>query len=443
MARRVKIGSDTTEARDTSPDQTKAISNAKVDGGSSSDGGGFLLDLFSTDTERELSQEEVLRAYHESPPLHMAVSAIARAVGEVDYQWTDGEPDDFSLGRPNRWHQSSEFFGVLAAYVMLTGETVAPKIEAAGGVELIPFPAHLIDEPESFGQQWSLENAGVSLTETEFDRDELVVLQEPSLLDPYMEGRGAGQVLGSDIDIDTAGADHTAAYLENHARPDMLVSLPDVTKSDLKRFRESMRQRHGGPRNSGQLEAFESDIDVETLMSPFDDLGMVHLRKYSAKVAREIFGIPPSIIGDVSDTNRATAETEEFLFKKNVIKPLVSKIVEALNEQFVKVDLDTDSRITTGKIVPEDKPHRRELMIRLPQAFLVDDARQLAGLEPFGDARGEQTLAEAMPAEAQTRGTEPAQKKRRRTPRPVHGSRPTTSASSDSSTRSASTTSRS
>lgn len=415
--------------------QTKALADVSVQDGSRQSGG-LLLNLMSGDDGRDLNAEEVLRAYHSSPPLHMAVSAIARTVGEVSYLWEDErEPDNFSLTRPNRWHQSSEFFGLVAAYLKLTGKVYLIKADTAEGIELLPIPKHLVEDPDTRSGKWLLKDGAISLSKTEYARDELIILQDPSLLDPYMDGRGSGQVVGSDIDIDEAGAQHTAAYLENHARPDSIVSINGASDAMLKKFETSMRQKHGGPKNSGKVEAFaDTEIDVQTLMSPFDDLGVEGLRRQSAQVVRQVFGVPPSIVGDVSDTNRATAETEGYLFKKNVIKPLVDKIVEAMNAQFVKVDLGEGLQIITGAVVPDDRRFKSQLYEDIPQAFTVDEARALAGLEPMDDG-GERTLSEAAPRQMDA-GAKAAKsccgprKKKRPSDSIRSASRPTTSASS-------------
>jgi len=409
VARRIKIGESgaSTDTRGTR--QEKALAEVSVDDREGGQSGGFIFNLFSNDAERELTQESVLEAYHSSPPLHMAVSAISRAVGETTYLWEDdADPGDWSPASPNRWHQSSELFGLVAAYLKLTGECYLIKAETARGIELIPIPTHLIEEPDIRSGKWILEDGAISLSQTEYDRDELVILQYPSLLDPFMHGRGSGQVVGGDVDVNDEAARYTASFLENDAMPSAIVNIEGVTRDDRERFRESMRKRHGGPSNAGKLEAFDAQgISVETLMTPFDELGMNDLRRYSAEVVRQVFGIPPSVIGDVSDTNRATAETEEYLFKKNLIKPLVDKIVEGLNEQFVRQDLGEQYTLTTGPIVPEDRRFKKELMADIPQAFRVNEARALADLEPLDGQEGEQTLVEAMPAGPVRRNAEP------------------------------------
>lgn len=444
MARRVKIGQDGQTTRTSSAEQTKALANVSVAQPGQDDsakGSSFVFEFNDDDRgNRDLDAEGALRAYYESPPVHMAVSAIGRSVGETELSWVDGdEPDMFSFAQPNRWHQSAELFGLMAAYLKLTGSCYLIKVEGAAGPELLPIPKHHIEEPDTRSGKWRLEDGNTPLLGQSFDRDELVIIHEPSLLDPFMKGRGSGQSVGSDADIHDAAAEHTASTLENRARPDLLVSIPGANKKQVDRFRNSMRQKHGGPGNSGKLEVFGSKgLTTEALNTSFDELGLTDLRRHSAQVIRQVFGIPPSIVGDVSDTNRATAETEEYLFKKNVVRPLVRKIIEALNEQFVKVDLGENLELTHGKIVPEDRRFVAQLMTDIPQAFRVDEARQLAGFEPMDGAEGEQTLAEADPSTVQ-RAHEPAQpkgcghdhgKKKRqiygssRKPRTTSGSRP-------------------
>ena len=436
MARRVKIGS-ARQSGGSAPSQQKALSDVEVSGGNGPGGGSIVLDFMGGDDgERELTQEGAIEAYHTSPPLHMAVSAIARTVGEVTYGWEDDtEPGSFDLERPNRWHQSAEYFGLCAAYLKLGGALYGIKKQAAEGIESWLVPPHMMEEPEARSGKYQVEDGAVGgLTQTEFDRDELIVIHEPSLLDPYMHGRGSGQTVGYDVDIDAAASEHTAAYLENHARPDSLIGIEGMGEDDRKRFVNSMRQKHGGPRNSGKLEAFgTSGISVETLMADFSDLGTPELRKVSERICRQVFGVPPTMVGDVEDTNRATAETEEYLFKKNVVKPLVDKIVEAHNAQLVHMDLGEQYTITTGQIVPANTERRLDYAKEHPGAVYANESRQWLGLDPRDELEG-QTLADTAPSPApgpqQRQGHVHGKKKndprgpQARPGRPAHPARP-------------------
>lgn len=391
----------------------KALAEVELSSDDDGRGGSILSFIGSDDSDRELTQKGAIEAFHTSFPLHMAVRAIYDAVGEIDYFWQgDSDPDEFSLERPNRWHQSAEHFGLCAAYLKLGGEYFAIKNQTARGVELWPIPPHDVEEPESPSGKWMIEDGAVAgLSRNRFDRDELLIIQEPSLLDPFMEGRGSGQVVGHDIDIHEAAGEHIATYLENHARPDAILSGEGIDEEEFRRLADSLQGKHGGPGRSGQIEGMSSEIDIQTLTEPLENIGGPDLRRASSQICRQVFGVPPSVVGDVSDTNFATAKAEERIFKQNTVRPLVKKIVEAHQAQLVTPDLDGEHTLVTGQIVPSNTEHQLEFAKEHPGAVLVNEGREAVGLEARDELEG-QTLADVkVPAPAGQRAGDPGAEK--------------------------------
>ena len=71
-----------------------------------------------------------------------------------------------------------------------------------------------------------------------------------------------------------------------------------------------------------------------------------------------MFGVSKTILGTAeSDTNRATAETADYVFSKRVVKPHMQRICDFLNEKLVPRYGD-DLYISFIDPVPEDRGAR-------------------------------------------------------------------------------------
>jgi HK97 family phage portal protein len=343
-----------------------------------------LLDFHSGHDSRDLAQREALEAFHHSPPLRTVVGTIMQKTGEIDYQWdNDIEPETFDLSRPapTQSFTKSDFFSLLTGYLKLTGEVYILKVDASQ-FNLIPIPPHLVQDERAENGVYRIENVQIPALDNEWREEDMIIIRDHDLRDPYTEGKGVAQTVGYDVDIDEAASEHTANHLENNARPDLLATINGASKEEIEKFEDSMKQKHGGPSGSGKIQGFRgAEVDIETLQSSFSDLGLNELRRFSADTIRHLFGVPPEIIGKSEDSNRATIESAEYLFNKMTIKPIVNRIVQAINSQFCRQNLG-NVEITYPEIVPENVEKQLKVMKAFPGAFGEDEKRALAGYEP-------------------------------------------------------------
>ncbi len=99
-----------------------------------------------------------------------------------------------------------------------------------------------------------------------------------------------------------------------------------------------------------------------------------------------MFGVSRTILGTAeSDTNRATAETADYVFSKRVIKPHMKLICSFLNEKLIPRYGD-DLYISFIDPVPEDRAARTEEMkttVGGQPVITVNEAREeYLGLGP-------------------------------------------------------------
>lgn len=349
-----------------------------------SSGIGFLLADYSNSG---LSEEQMLDAVHSNPMFFACVNLMATSMASADVFITEnGVRNDEHLvaqrlRRPNSFHTQYTFLWLISAYLMSTGRVYILRLKDGS---LIPLsPTKVVDQGQGVH---TVTFGSTTIKECRIGKN-LIRITMPDLRQPYTSGTGLGAVLSQEIDISEAAAEHEHGYLHNHARPDMIVNYADMSEDQLKKVKAGWTQRfRGGTKSGNPVFTNVPKVDVQQLTSTFKDLGLMELRKYSANTIRETFGIPPELLGDVQNSNRATIDAADYLFKTNSVEP---RLTHVLSELAIKlVPLMTDSKgigISHNSVVPADRDFKFEVMKEFPQAFSINEARYLTGSRPIED----------------------------------------------------------
>lgn len=345
------------------------------------------------------SQEEILKAYHSDPMLHACVKSIAQAVAGAELHATRNgkelESHDLLglLTRPNQYHSRYSFLTLLSSYLDLLGEVFIFILKTSMGVELIPLsPTCLTQEDDS---TYTVLLGGAEIPKAKIGKN-LVRITAPDLSEPYTSGVGYGQVLSQELDISESAAQHEAAFLKNNARPDLIINLPGLGEDETKSFSEAFNSRHKGASNSGKAAVLNaSDLNVQMLTQSFKDIGLIPLRQHNADLIRQAFGIPPEILGDVKNSNRATIEAADFIFKRNVVTPRLTMIITELSMKLIPLLYPQERGLELGfkSVVPADKEFTLKVMQAKPEAFSINESRALAGSQ-FEDVSGGDELVQ-------------------------------------------------
>ena len=191
---------------------------------------------------------------------------------------------------------------------------------------------------------------------------EIVHIKYPDPSDPY-EGVGTVQKIAMWIDSDNYAMEYNRKYFLNGIRMGPEYESDQTSVEGIESLRISYESMHQGVENAhkpvilpkgikrsvGSVTSAK-DMDFKNMLEAMQDRILAGFR-----VSRTILGTAES------DTNRATAETADYVFSKRTIKPKMQLICSYLNERLVPRYGD-NIYLSFVDPTPEDKNFRIEEM---------------------------------------------------------------------------------
>lgn len=228
--------------------------------------------------------------------------------------------------------------------------------------------------------------------EYEFDPYQIIHFQYPDPDDDF-EGIGTVQSIAQWIDSDNYANEFNRRFFLNGARlSGVLTSDSNLSNDQLIFLQKSFEAVHKGAENAYGVAALPKGVNYEEKGVNPKDMDFVEGQRSSRDRILSGFRVPKTILGTAeSETNRATAETADYVFASRTIKPKMELMCAYLNA-FLVPRYGEDLYITFTDPVPEN----REMRIQEMQAatanqpvMSVNEAREeYFGLEEInnGDA---------------------------------------------------------
>jgi HK97 family phage portal protein len=232
-------------------------------------------------------------------------------------------------------------------------------------VELWPLrPDRMTPVPsvENFLDGW--EYRGANGRATPFDAGEVLQYKHgPHPTDPY---RGMGPVATL---LWTLGS-HQAAqvwnqmFFTNGATPRGVWSIDDsVDDPEFEDFQRRLREQHRGSRNAHRDLVVDNGAKYTPISISAKDLQLVEQFGVNREMILEAYGMSKTMLGaSESETNRATAETAEYVFAKYQLVDRLDKLKDILNLRFLPL-FGPSARGVEFRYrnpVPEDEESERE-----------------------------------------------------------------------------------
>lgn len=229
---------------------------------------------------------------------------------------------------------------------------------------------------------------------------QIIHIKSPDPDDPY-EGVGTVQAIQRWIMAENHATELNLNYFKNGARlSGILKSESAYTKEQLEFLKKSFEALYKGVENAYQVAALPKGTDYQSIHDSPKDMDFANLMMAMRDRILAGFRVPKTILGSSeSETNRATAETANYVFAARTIKPKMQLIVSYLNE-FLVPKYGNDLFLDFVDPVPED----RELKLRERQAALaskpyksVNEAREELGLPPIANGDSVMTDFSSIP----------------------------------------------
>lgn len=279
------------------------------------------------------------------------------------------------LAKPNPLMDTFEFMETLDQHYELTGECWAVaafgSIRAAGPLELWPMrPDRVKIVTDKQDTLTGYIYVGPDGEQVPLPKDDVIQVRRPSPLDIY-RGLGPVQSLSLKLDSNRLAAEYSRNFFLNSAEPGGIIEIEDRLDDD--EFRELVhrwREQHQGVANAHRVAILEQGKWVDRKYS-MRDMAFPELAELSREDIREAFGYPKGMTGSTEDVNKASADANERMFGRYLIRPRAQKFRDAFNSQLLpmfggttkNLELDFDDP------VPEDREADSKDRITKAQAF--------------------------------------------------------------------------
>ena len=221
-----------------------------------------------------------------------------------------------------------------------------------------------------------------------FQPYEIAHVKYPDPNDPYI-GMGTVQGIAEWIDNDNYAMEYNRNFFKNGARMSGVFETDMNSIEQTQRLKISFEEQFSGVKNAYKTMIMPKGVKWVPTQVTAKDMDFDKLLNATAERILAGFRVSKTILGTAeSDTNRATAETADYVFAKRTIKPKMELIVSFLNE-FIVPRYGDNLYLSFDDPVPEDKAFRTTEMqaaVGQKQVITQNEAREeFMGLGPVDD----------------------------------------------------------
>lgn len=338
------------------------------------------------------NKEALLALFNASPELRSIEEAVSSAIGATQWHLRDASGKDVKSDlfarlwrRPNKLMSGTVWRELDQIWLDVLGETFGFFVEdEAGQLEYLPVPPHWVKRADN--GDWKV-RLGSKRYDIAFG--DLIWIKRANPLDPYGRGVGLGQVLADEIESADYAAKHTKAFFYNNATPQLLfMSNTTIDKSKAEEASEAWHAKNRGFAAAWRSAFLSSGWSVTQLTGRFKDLDMSSYRRFIADLVRQTYGVPPEIVGQLNASNRATIQVAEHLFAKQALIPRLRRLRDEYNAQWLPRLGIRNAELVFESPAPADKEFQLAVMQAAPEAFTLNEWRQLASLKKRRSCEG-------------------------------------------------------
>ncbi len=159
---------------------------------------------------------------------------------------------------------------------------------------------------------------------------------------PY-RGKSPIQSASMAIDTDKFSADWNRKFFYNSALPNMILTTDqNLTQAQVDRLIQVWQNKFQGRDNAHKVAFLTAGFKPAVIGQTIRDMDFAEQRRAMRDEILGIFKVPKTVIGLTDDVNRANAEATNSAFIQRTVNPIVTMMVNCLNEFYLKMwDDDT------------------------------------------------------------------------------------------------------
>lgn len=381
--------------------EVKIISPPKEKLSTSGLGAGFL-ELFRPGLQGEkTASEQLIKAFYGW--VYANVSAIAEEVsklqpelyrvsfkaGDIVHDRILQHPLLDLLDKFNSINTASEAFYLTSANIELAGDSFLLKDRPNQPQELyILNPTCITVNPKADGfgvDSYDYKHTVDGKTKTVNYQPELIIhIKTPNPENP-LRGKSTVAAAATSIDTSNLAQEFLKTFFKNGAIVSFaLTSDQRITNDEIRRVQQQLKREYGGVMNAFKTLILGGGFDVKQVQHSNKDMEVLQLEEAMRDKIMAMFKNTKTSLGIVEDVNRANAEASMASWKANVIKPKITRIVDALNEYLVP-EYGNNLLLGFKDPVPEDREGKiSEANTLVNKVISVNEARELLGYQTLG-----------------------------------------------------------
>ncbi len=194
----------------------------------------------------------------------------------------------------------------------------------------------------------------------------------PSASNLSGHGVGLATAITREILLDEKSSDWSLSIYRNGSQVGAIVYVPDLEDEELDRMQAHYDKNHTGIENVGKTlflssEGGSSDskspVSVTKMGTAHRELDYTASKQALADRVRENWGVPPELVGDVKNSNRASMVGADFIHQSTNILYRLLRMAEELNERLVPLFGEPDLVLVFENPVKEEAEFRHRALL--------------------------------------------------------------------------------
>lgn len=287
---------------------------------------------------------------------------------------------------------SPQFFALWTAYRVMTGETyIAYSLKDGVPTDFRVFSrSHIIESPMTSKSSYYKFQFGEE--QVTYPKSRVLVDLDLDVSNPYHQGFGRMTSFMKDVEMDNLIVTYLLSFYINSTRPDYFVIVKtgqgrDIPNdADLQRIATGLNSEHKGATNAHKATILGFEADVVVVPKNHKDIELLETREKIRKTSLQILGIPPEIMGDVENSNKATVVAAEHIYENQVRRQYLrhfERFIEAKIMPLYKDGLKARLVFDPATLDQEEAAISFAKEMRESQAFQINEYRVKLGYPPL------------------------------------------------------------
>lgn len=336
------------------------------------------LAIYRTNPSKSIQPDKAMLSYNSW--VFACVKAIADELANMRFRMyrikKDGTQEEVFehdlldlLDSVNEFQTGPELKHIIASHLEMTGNAYilmdgvkSEKDRPTSLFALNPGAVKVILDKTAFPYRIMKYEYRIDNSKFTYEPYQILHIKYPDPNDPY-QGIGTVQTIAAWIDIDNYATEYNRKFFLNGATIGGFLESEATSEAAINALRMSFESNHGGVENSHKTGVLPRGVKYSPNQETHKDMDFANLDTVYRDKILAGFRVSKTILGTAeSDTNRATAETADYIFARRTIKPKMELICSYINEFLTPRYGDESIYISFVDPTPEDKAFRIQEM---------------------------------------------------------------------------------